>query len=157
MAPRRWDNGGGWTRDLVDDATASADWRWRLSLADIDADGPFSEMPGIERWFAVTEGAGVVLDFGGTAMEVRPLDPPLVFEGSPAPQCRLLGGPVRALNLMLRHGARGAMRRAGTDVLWSEDWPLRGHYLNAEACLHWGAPAGPLAARGEGCWIGVRP
>lgn len=151
---RPWDNGGGVTRDLVDDGHAS--WRWRLSLADIDADGPFSAMPGVERWFAVADGEGVALTIDGTPMVVRPLDPPLVFDGALAPHCQLLNGPVRALNLMLRDGARGVLRRAGRGVVWSEDWPLRGHFVNAGLVLDWGAPPGPLAARGEGCWIGVR-
>lgn len=153
VAPRRWDNGGGLTRDLVCDADP---WRWRLSLADIGADGPFSRMPGVQRWFAVAEGAGVELLLGGVPTVVRPLDPPLVFDGDEAPPCRLLGGPVRALNLMLR-GARGLLRRAGSGVIWSEDWPLRGHFSNAGLALEWRLPPGPLAARGEGCWIGIAP
>lgn len=153
LPARPWDNGGGVTRDLV----AGGDpWRWRLSLADIAADGPFSAYPGVERWFAVAEGAGVELTIGGVAAVIRPLDPPLVFDGAAAPHCRLLDGPVRALNLMLR-GARGVMRRAGTGVTWSEDWPLRGHFANGALTLDWDAPPGPLAAHGEGCWIGVAP
>ena len=32
------------------------DWTLRISVADIDADGPFSPFPGITRWFAVLDG-----------------------------------------------------------------------------------------------------
>lgn len=154
IPPRRWDNGGGLARDLLE---GGPPWRWRLSLADITADGPFSPYPGVERWFAVVEGDGVELLIDGQPAVIRPLDPPLVFDGRVAPHCRLLGGPVRALNLMLRDGARGVLRRAGRSVAWSEEWPLRGHFASNGLVLDWEAPPGPLAALGEGVWIGVAP
>ena len=58
--PQPWRNGGGVTRELLA-WPDGGDWRVRVSVADIDADGPFSAFPGVERWFAVLEGAGVAL------------------------------------------------------------------------------------------------
>jgi environmental stress-induced protein Ves len=154
VTPVPWKNGGGLTRDLAMDAP---DWRWRLSLAEVAADGPFSAYPGVERWFAVTAGAGVELHFGGTGSVLRPLDPPFVFDGADAPHCRLLAGATEDLNLMLRDGARGTMHRAGSGVIWTEPWPLRGHYELATRTLHWALPEGPLHAPGPGYWIGIAP
>jgi uncharacterized protein len=152
IAAQDWKNGGGRTRELAVDA--GADWRWRVSLAEIDRDGPFSAYPGVERWFAVVDGAGVELTLDGTPLVLRPHDPPLVFDGAAAPGCRLLAGATRDLNLMLR-GVKGVMRRAGASVVWTEDWPQRGHFEIATRTLRWGLPPGPLTAAGPGYWIGV--
>ena len=62
------------------------DWNVRLSVADIDADGPFSALPGVVRWFAVVQGAGVELDFREPdARRITRTDPPLRFDGAAAP------------------------------------------------------------------------
>lgn len=52
VAPQRWRNGGGVTRELLS-RPAGNSWQVRVSVADIDADGPFSPFPGVERWFSV--------------------------------------------------------------------------------------------------------
>ena len=72
-------------------------------MADIAADGPFSPFPGVTRWFAVLEGAGVRLDFPDRALDVRRGDAPLRFDGADAPRCALLAGATRDLNVMVRH------------------------------------------------------
>ena len=59
-APQPWRNGGGLTRELLA-WPGSGDWVLRVSVADIEADGPFSAFPGIDRWFTVLSGAGVRL------------------------------------------------------------------------------------------------
>ena len=60
LEPQPWRNGGGLTRELL--AWPSRDdWALRISVADIRADGPFSAFPGVDRWFAVLEGDGVLL------------------------------------------------------------------------------------------------
>jgi uncharacterized protein len=102
-----WRNGGGVTRELLA-WPSKQDWQVRISVADIAADGPFSAFPGIERWFAVIEGAGVELRFGERAQLV-PLGVPLRFDGETAVHCRLPAGPTRDLNLMAPPG-RGQMR-----------------------------------------------
>lgn len=115
--PRRWRNGGGVTRELL--AWPRADgWRVRVSVADVDADGPFSAFPGVQRWFAVLDGAGVELDVDGRRQRLRRGDAPLAFDGAVAVHCRLLDGPTRDLNLMLA-GVPGAMQIAVDAAGWT--------------------------------------
>jgi environmental stress-induced protein Ves len=62
VAPQPWKNGGGVTRELLRiGSPRSGDWLLRVSLADIEADGPFSAFAGMTRWFAVLAGGGVAL------------------------------------------------------------------------------------------------
>lgn len=117
VEPQPWRNGGGLTRELL--AWPSPDdWVLRISVADIRADGPFSAYAGIERWFAVLEGGGVRLALPEGHRRLTTADAPLPFCGEAAPDCQLLDGPTRDLNLMLRRDAgRGAMQpaQAGED------------------------------------------
>lgn len=112
VAAQPWRNGGGQTRELLAWPDA-ADWLLRVSVADIERDGPFSAFPGVQRWFAVLQGAGVALALPGAPLELTPESPPCGFDGEDAPGCRLLAGPTRDLNLMSRrqHG-EAQMRRA---------------------------------------------
>ena len=51
------------------------------------------------------EGAGVVLDFSGIEQPMTTASAALSFDGAAAPDCRLIDGPTRDLNLMGRHSA----------------------------------------------------
>lgn len=147
-----WKNGGGVTRDLLCWPDAAA-WKLRISLADIATDGPFSDFPGVQRWFAVVEGAGVELAFGARRHVQRVEDAPLIFDGAHAPGCRLLNGPTRDLNVMLR-GVRGCMRLGQQ---FDEDWPQRGRFDLPTQSLDWGLPPGPMRCHAPALWIGVEP
>lgn len=106
-----WKNGGGATRELLR-WPAQGDWQWRISVARIDRDGPFSHYDGVGRWFAVLRGAGVALRFADRTVECRDGDAPLRFDGGDPPYGRLLGGPSHDLNLMFRPAqAAASMRR----------------------------------------------
>ncbi len=109
VSPQPWRNGGGTTRELLARPGGDA-WRVRVSVADVVADGPFSSFPGVSRWFAVIDGAGVVLAVDGVEHRCSPGGEPLVFAGEADTRSRLIDGPTRDLNLMLR-GVAGAMRR----------------------------------------------
>lgn len=106
-----WANGLGVTADVFLSPTDSAEWTWRLSIADVSDDLPFSFMPGIDRHIVVAQGAGMGLTIDGAA-EVR-MDrttPALSFAGESVTTCRLLDGPIADLNLMIRRGrAVGAL------------------------------------------------
>ena len=104
VAPVRWRNGGGWTRELLAWPRAD-DWLVRVSVADIAADGPFSAYPGVDRWFAVLDGGGVELSDADGAIRLGAGDAIHRFRGESAPACRLLDGPTRDFNLMLRRDA----------------------------------------------------
>ena len=103
-----WRNGGGTTRDIASGAG------WRLSLARIDRDGPFSAYPGLERAFALV-GGEVSLGLDAAARRVGPTSAPIAFDGEAAPACTLHGElPAAALNLMCERGvARGSLARVG--------------------------------------------
>jgi len=118
LVPEPWRNGGGRTRELFAWPSREA-WHVRISLADIEADGPFSAFPGVRRWFAVIEGAGVVLDFAGREQRMTAGDAPLQFDGAAAPGCRLISGATRDLNLMLRDNAHGAMHALAHAGRWT--------------------------------------
>jgi uncharacterized protein len=99
-----WRNGGGVTRELAMWPDAG-DWAWRMSVADVDKSGPFSKFEGIERWFAVLEGAGVQLDVAGVPHRVTTADAPLFFDGAATTGCELIDGKTRDFNLMVRRGS----------------------------------------------------
>lgn len=160
LAPQPWRNGGGQTRELLA-WPPGPDWRLRISLADIEQDGPFSAFAGVERWFAVIEGGGVALSFAGGERELRVGDTPCCFDGAEAPGCRLLDGPTRDLNLMLR-GIEGRLHQ-GPEAPTGPGW--RALFCIAPARLHLAdgrqqalpalsllsdLPAGPLRAESEG-------
>jgi uncharacterized protein len=104
VKPTPWRNGGGRTRELLARPDATQ-WQLRVSLADIDRDGPFSAYPGVRRWIGVVQGAGMRLRFGSRSKRLTPLTDALAFDGASAPECSLLDGPTRDLNLMLRTGS----------------------------------------------------
>ena len=96
-----WKNGGGTTQSLVCWPNPS-DWVFRMSVARIDSDGPFSEFKGVDRWFAVLSGAGVVLQFPERRVEVGALDAAVQFSGDLPCQCSLTNGPTVDFNLMVQ-------------------------------------------------------
>lgn len=116
VAAQPWRNGGGRTRELLAWPQASG-WRVRVSVAEVDADGPFSAFPDVQRWFTVLEGDGVELTIDGCCAQVTRGSAPIRFSGAAATGCRLLGGPTLDLNLMLR-GAGGAMHVVAANVEW---------------------------------------
>lgn len=147
-APQPWRNGGGTTRELLAGPEAAA-WQWRLSVADIATDGPFSAYPGVARWFAVVEGEGVELALPAGPRTLRPGDAPLAFDGADAPSCHLLHGPTRDLNLMLR-GVSGRMVTATAGNAWRPAARHAGLYARVAGTLHagkarWALPAASLA------------
>jgi uncharacterized protein len=134
-----WRNGGGHTHELLAWPSA-ADWQLRVSVAEIAADGPFSPYPGIDRWFAVLGGAGVVLALPQGEITLRPGSAAVAFAGETAPACRLIDGPTHDLNLMRRRGARPSWHGVFADdtLHWSDDLDealpaLRGWRLGADS------------------------
>ncbi|WP_264211926.1 HutD/Ves family protein [Leisingera thetidis] len=96
--PVSWKNGGGVTREL---ALREKDGQmiWRLSLADITRDGPFSAFPGLARIHCIVEGDGHTLSNSKTRLEARPLEP-LSFDGGLQLETRLRNGPCKAFNVI---------------------------------------------------------
>jgi uncharacterized protein len=100
-----WANGAGVTREVV--AEPADEWTWRLSVADVTTDGPFSMLPGVQRSIALLEGDGFVLHFGdGRRHVITTPHQPLPFSGGDEVMCTLVGSAVSDLNLMERSGQR---------------------------------------------------
>ena len=113
VAPEPWANRGGATRALLA-WPDPARWALRVSVAEVERAGPFSVLPGVDRWFAVLAGDGVRLATAGRAsVVVRPGDGEMhAFPGDDATDCELLGGATRDLNVMVRRSeARATVRR----------------------------------------------
>lgn len=138
-----WRNGGGTTRELLAWPSGQA-WALRVSVAHIGRDGPFSAYPGVDRWFAVLEGAGVELTWQGHVAHVTRESAPLRFDGGEGPVCRLLAGPTEDLNLMLQ-SASGALEAASPGAPWSQQARWRGVFA-ATACVLQAGSTHELAA-----------
>lgn len=101
-----WRNGGGVTREVAAwPPGAGLDaFDWRVSLADVATDGPFSAFPGVDRVLTVIAGDGLVLEIDGRTTRLEP-GAPLAFPGEAVVMARLTAGPIRDLNVMVRRGA----------------------------------------------------
>ena len=102
---QRWQNGGGITHQLCrqDDEQGLL---WRVSIAEVASDGPFSRFDNIDRIIMLLSGRGFSLH--GVGANPQLLDTPLMpfaFAGETPIHCTLLNGAVRDFNLMTRRGA----------------------------------------------------
>jgi len=102
-----WKNGGGVTREIAawPEGAGMDDFAWRVSLAEVGADGPFSAFPDVDRTLTLVEGAGMDLTVDGERRPVNTRYTPRDFRGDVTTDCRLLDGPVVNLNVMWRRGA----------------------------------------------------
>ncbi len=100
---QQWKNGGGVTHEI---ARQDREGRmlWRLSIAEVASDGPFSAFPGLSRILTVIEGAGLALQTPDVTLMALPMQP-LAFSGDLPIDSRLIDGPVRDFNLIF-DGAR---------------------------------------------------
>lgn len=105
-----WKNGGGVTTELASHGEANRRV-WRVSVADVERSGPFSDFTGYERTLMLLEGDGMELVFEGYPPQVLDrVHQAVVFDGGWKTDCRLLGGPVKDLNLMVdRERAHGSL------------------------------------------------
>jgi environmental stress-induced protein Ves len=104
----RWRNGAGWTHAIHAEPSSAPghDWDWRLSVAEIEADAPFSSFPGIDRELVLLEGEGLRLRFeDGESHTLLPPHARLRFAGERALVGELVDGPTRDFNLMWRRDA----------------------------------------------------
>jgi uncharacterized protein len=99
----RWRNGFGWTREILRSPDTGDDWDWRMSIAEIECDGPFSVFPGVERALVLLRGHGVRLRFDdGEVVEVEPPHGRVRFAGERVVSGELIDGPTHDFNLMWR-------------------------------------------------------
>lgn len=91
-----WKNGGGVTHEIATDAP---DWGWRLSIAEVASDGPFSRFEGMARILTVITGAGLDLHHAGGVIAARPMQP-VAFSGDLAIDCHRVAGLVHDFNVI---------------------------------------------------------
>ncbi|MFM7201065.1 MAG: HutD family protein [Myxococcota bacterium] len=117
-----WKNGKGVTRELgiypPRFGVGLSSFEWRISIAAVPEDGPFSRFEGYDRQILVLEGHGMTLRHPtiGEEHSLKPLEP-YAFSGDIETVGRLHAGPVEDFNVMTRQGAwqsRVEVLRAGT-------------------------------------------
>jgi environmental stress-induced protein Ves len=100
----RWRNGAGWTREIA--AEPAGEWTWRLSIAEIEQDAPFSRFEGIDREIVLLSGNGVRLRFDdGNVHDLQPPHGRLRFAGEAGVHGELIDGATQDFNLMWRREA----------------------------------------------------
>jgi len=117
LAPMPWRNGAGTTRELVcqPQGAGMAAFDWRVSIAHIARDGPFSTFEGVDRVITLLQGDGVRLRSAAGGFDHR-LDTPLTpfaFPGDVPVDAELLAGASDDFNVMTRR----ATCRAHVQVL----------------------------------------
>src|SRR3546814_2561804 len=99
-----WRNVLGWTREIhAHRPDPGSDWAWRLSIAEIERDAPFSAFPGVDRELVLLHGNGLRLRFDDG--ESHLLEPPhgrLRFAGERPLTGELVDGPTHDFDLMGR-------------------------------------------------------
>ena len=100
-----WRNGGGTTTEIAiapESAVLGGEpFLYRVSIADVAADGPFSRFEGYDRHIMLLAGAGMTLDCGGHGrIELTAPFEPRSFSGDWDVRGTLVAGPVRDFNLI---------------------------------------------------------
>jgi environmental stress-induced protein Ves len=97
-----WRNGRGVTREVATvDAREDGTFGWRLSMAEISGDAPFSVFAGIERHLVVVAGGPLEIVIAGEARRIEIGGAIATFAGNDVVSARPLGGTVTDLNLMV--------------------------------------------------------
>lgn len=97
-----WLGGGGVTHELarhpVDD-----DFGWRLSVAEVQQDGPFSRLEGVDRTIVLCSPGRMILQ-APDSVELQRFSP-YSFDGGLDVSCTVPEGPTLDFNVMTRRGA----------------------------------------------------
>ena len=114
-----WKNGGGETVEIAvfPEGAGLAEFEWRISMATVAADGPFSVFPEIDRTLSIIDGAGMTLAIDGREPVLLTQDSePLPFAADAPTSATLANGAITDLNVMTRRGVyRHSVARAVAD------------------------------------------
>lgn len=102
-----WKNGKGETVEVaVFPSDRSIDnFDWRISMATVAENGPFSVFEGVDRTLSVLSGDGIALSIEGQdTVDLRIGSAPHAFPADAAASARLLGTVITDLNVMTRRG-----------------------------------------------------
>jgi environmental stress-induced protein Ves len=116
-----WRNGGGVTYEVASSPADAdlADFDWRISIAEVEAGGPFSAFPEIDRTIVLIEGEWMALTVDGRRHRFGIRDP-FSFDGDSETLCEV-PGRSRDLNVMTRRG-----RATASVAVFEADSPDRG-------------------------------
>jgi uncharacterized protein len=166
LPARPWKNGAGLTREIAAHPPGAGldDFDWRVSVAQVVRDGPFSAFPGVDRCIVLLRGDGLRLHFGAGAID-HVLDTPgspFVFPGEQAVEADLLGGATSDFNVMTRRGRwhaevatlRAAQAMAAADTLLvlccAGEWQVGSLPLSPSQGLLWRATTAALQVEPTG-------
>ncbi len=111
FTPRPWKNGGGITHEAIRVPSDGDAFIWRVSVAQIDSSGPFSDFAKYNRKMVLLRGAGALLKFAdGRQRALRHVGDLAEFDGALATHCKLLDGPCVDLNLMVAKSQEVSVR-----------------------------------------------
>ena len=97
-----WRNGAGITHEIAREPAHGESFAWRLSLASLQASGPFSVYTGYQRCVALVAGRGFRLHVAGAGAKMLAVrGAHAVFAGAADTRCELLDGPCTDLSLMV--------------------------------------------------------
>ena len=97
-----WKNGGGTTHEAIRVPPAGDPFGWRVSIANVDTAGDFSDFSGYHRTLVLLEGSGITLDMDdGRRVCLREAGDLVQFDGATAVRCTLVAGPCADLNLIV--------------------------------------------------------
>jgi environmental stress-induced protein Ves len=102
-----WKNGGGETAEIAvsPDNAGLDDFDWRVSMATVETDGPFSMFSCVDRTLSILEGEGILLSVEGhVPIGLTSRSDPLTFPADVATSAALIAGPITDLNVMTRRG-----------------------------------------------------
>ncbi|HEY2145334.1 MAG TPA: HutD family protein [Steroidobacteraceae bacterium] len=100
--PVRWKNGTGTTHEAIRVPEVGDAFVWRVSVAQIDASGPFSDFAAYNRTMVLLKGNGLRLKFDhGQQHTLVRVGEMAQFDGALRTHCHLLDGPCVDLNLMV--------------------------------------------------------
>jgi|SRR5450631_678965 environmental stress-induced protein Ves len=106
-----WKNGGGITHEAMRVPATGDPFLWRVSVAQIDSSGPFSDFAGYDRKMVLLQGPGIELIHGnGQHRVLRNVGDCVEFAGAIPTHCELLGGPCVDLNLIVAESLRSTAR-----------------------------------------------
>lgn len=109
-----WKNGGGETQEIAvfPEGASVGDFDWRLSMATVATDGPFSVFPGIDRIITIIDGDAMTLSIEGREpVLLDQSSEPYAFPGDAPTSGALRNGTIADLNLMVRRGLPHAVAR----------------------------------------------
>lgn len=161
-----WKNGGGVTHELAvfpaDAGLGGKPFQWRISIAEVGSDGPFSQFPGCDRSIMVVAGNGMELtlqDHGANRIAER--YQPFRFPGDVQTRCRLLDGPVHDFNVI---SARGEIEHhcdvisgRAFEAAWSQSTTLFAHCLSGNLIVKLRGLAEWQLKAGQSLWFAATP